>query len=273
MSEKSITSPSNPIIKKIRGLAQKKNRDDEKLFVAEGLRHILEAIDAGWRMDLIAYTPKAKDHPLTLKAIQAAQAQKATCLEVHPDVLSKVTSRENAQSVVAVFHQKWAESRAILDSAKLVVALDNVRDPGNLGTILRTGDAAGVDGYILIGACCDPFSQEAIRASMGSFARAKIAKTTEGQIIKDLAAWNGLAIGTHLNATHDYRDPVLYKARAMMILMGNEQAGLSDGLAGACRHLVRIPMQGGLDSLNLSIASAIMMYEAYRQRSMPPATG
>ncbi len=263
MAEKQITSAANPIIKKIKALALKKNRDEEQLFIAEGLRHITEAIENGWEMDLLAYTAKAKDHALTQAAIQYANTQKATCLDVDADVLTKITQRENSQSVIAVFKQRW-HSLADVAAEQFMVGLDNIRDPGNLGTILRTGDATGLNGVILIGATCDPYSPEAIRASMGSFARSKLVKCTEAEFIAWSKAYKGRIIGTHLNATEDYRGNV-YEF-PLLLLMGNEQNGLSDALGKTCSHLIRIPMQGTIDSLNLSIATGLMLYEVYRQK-------
>lgn len=263
MAEKQITSNANPLIKKIRALGLKKNRDEEQLFIAEGLRHITEAIENGWEMDLLAYTTKAKDHDLTKAAIAYAEKSRVACLDVSPDILTKVTQRENAQSVIAVFRQRWHSLQDVAQE-KFLVGLDNIRDPGNLGTILRTGDATGLNGIILIGQTCDPYSPEAIRASMGSFARSKIVKCTEAEFIAWSKNYKGRIIGTHLEASDDYRGDV-YEF-PLMLLMGNEQNGLSEALSKTCSHLIRIPMQGTIDSLNLSVATALMLYEVYRQK-------
>lgn len=262
MTEKYITSPANPLVKKVKSLTLKKFRDEEQLFIAEGLRHITEAIENGWQIDILTYTEKSKDHPLTQAAIQYAQQSQATCLLVHADILAKITQRENAQSVVAVFKQRWHKLHDIQDNA-FIVALDTIRDPGNLGTIMRTSDATGVDAIILIGQTCDPYSPEAIRASMGSFARTKLVRCSEKEFIEWAKEYKGQIMGTHLNAeSQDYR--IVSYERPLLLMMGNEQNGLSDALSKQCHQLIHIPMQGTIDSLNLSVATALMLYECYR---------
>jgi TrmH family RNA methyltransferase len=135
-----------------------------------------------------------------------------------------------------------------------------VRDPGNLGTIIRTADAAGCGGVILIDDCCDPYSVEAVRATMGSIFAVTLAKTSMAQFLAWRAGWPGSVVGTLLSAALDHRQAA-YRAPAL-ILMGNEQAGLSPELAKACDVNVKIPMRGRADSLNLAVATGIMVYAA-----------
>ena len=140
------------------------------------------------------------------------------------------------------------------------MALEQVRDPGNLGTIIRTCDAAGAGGVILIDDCCDPYSVEAVRATMGSVFAVSVTKTTTDAFLAWRETWPGSVIGTRLDAVHDYRAAPL--EHPALILMGNEQAGLTDRLAAACDVNVKIPMRGRADSLNLAIATGIMVYAA-----------
>jgi TrmH family RNA methyltransferase len=142
----------------------------------------------------------------------------------------------------------------------VLVALEQVRDPGNLGTILRTCDAAGVGGLILIGETCDPYSVEAVRATMGSIFAVRIARATADEFLAWRAGWPGSMVGTLLTATTDFR-AADYR-RPSLILLGNEQAGLTPELAAACDVNVKIPMRGRADSLNLSVAAGVMIYAA-----------
>ena len=135
-----------------------------------------------------------------------------------------------------------------------------MRDPGNLGTIVRTADAAGCGGVILVGDCCDPYSVEAVRATMGSVFAVKIAKATAPDFIAWRQAWPGSVVGTLLTATTDFR-AADYRAPTL-ILMGNEQAGLTPDLAAICDVNVKIPMRGRADSLNLAVATGVMIYAA-----------
>jgi len=138
------------------------------------------------------------------------------------------------------------------------VALQQVRDPGNLGTVIRTADAAGCGGVILVGDCCDPFSVEAVRATMGSIFAVKIAKVGVAEFIAWRKAWPGGVVGALLTANTDFR-AAAYRAPPL-ILMGNEQAGLPPELAAICDTTVKIPMRGRADSLNLAVATGVMIY-------------
>jgi len=138
------------------------------------------------------------------------------------------------------------------------VALQAVRDPGNLGTIVRTADSAGCGGVILVGDCCDPYSVEAVRATMGSIFAVPLVKASTAEFIAWRKTWPGSVVGTLLTATNGYRDAP-YRAPTL-ILMGNEQAGLPPDLAAVCDINVKIPMRGRADSLNLSVATGVMIY-------------
>ena len=258
-----VTSPANPEIKRIRGLALRKKREEEKLFVAEGLRHVTEALEAGWPLETLVYQAEAAERPKLAEALAATRSAGGLCLEVTEAVLSKMTKRDNPQMVVGVLRQRW-QALENLRPGKLWIALETVRDPGNLGTILRTADAVAADGVILIGETCDPYSPEAVRASMGSIVRVPLVRATLDQFLAWRAGWPGLVVGTHLSVQADYRE-VSYAA-PVLLLMGNEQAGLTEAAAAACDRLVRIPMAGGADSLNLSVATAVMLFEIARDR-------
>ena len=143
------------------------------------------------------------------------------------------------------------------------IALEEIRDPGNLGTIVRTADASGCSGLILIGDCCDPYSREAVRASMGSVFNMRLTRMSRDRFQTFAKVWPGEVIGTHLSATLDYRRT--YPAPTLLI-MGSEGPGMSETIAAGCSHLVRIPMTGSADSLNLSVATGLMLFEIQRKR-------
>jgi TrmH family RNA methyltransferase len=142
------------------------------------------------------------------------------------------------------------------------IALEAVRDPGNLGTIIRTADAVGAAGVILVGDTVDPFSTEAVRATMGSIFAVPLARASLGEFAALAARWGGTIVGTHLAATADYRT-VDYRTPVLLV-MGGEQAGLTDAAAKTARTLVKIPMAGKADSLNLAVATAVMLFEIKR---------
>jgi TrmH family RNA methyltransferase len=201
------------------------------------------------------------DHPLLKQAIAATLAADGEVIEVTQDILAKVSRRDNPQAVVGVFAQTFRPLAEVEPGpAACVVALHRVRDPGNLGTIVRTADAAGCGGVILVGDCCDPYSVEAVRATMGSIFAIPLYKTSVEAFLAWRAGWPGAVVGTLLSASVDHRHAD-YR-RPTMILMGNEQAGLPPQLAAACDVNVKIPMRGRADSLNLSVATGIMIYAA-----------
>ena len=248
-----ISSPSNPLVKHVKSLALKKNRDETGLFLVEGARHVADALDAGLEIDTLLYVGALQHEFRNIKARK---------VEVTGDILSKMTNRDNAQSVLGLFKQRTANISTI--SAGLWVALEQVRDPGNLGTIIRTADAVGAMGILLIGNTCDPFSAEAIRATMGSFARIKTATASVDEFLQWKKTYKGRVVGTHLNTDIDYRaaDYTL----PLMLVMGSESNGLSQAVSDACDQLVRIPMQGGTESLNLAVSTGVMLYEVCRSR-------
>jgi TrmH family RNA methyltransferase len=185
-------------------------------------------------------------------------------LEVSEKVLSSVTRRDNPQMVVGIFHSRWHPLAEVRPKAgETWVALDRVRDPGNLGTIIRTADAAGASGVILVGETTDPFSLETVRATMGSIFSVPVIRTAVADFVKWQKASGTNMVATHLKGAIDYRTAD-YKSRPVIVLMGNEQAGLPDELADAAGTKVRIPQQGRADSLNLAVATGVMLFEARR---------
>ena len=259
----SITSLANPLVKEIRGLALPKNRKASGLFVAEGLKLIADAVEAGWPIRTLVHASAVADEALVARLAARAHAHGGRVVAVSEAVLGKITRRENPQTVVGVFAQKLTPPAAVTPRPDGIwVALENIRDPGNLGTIIRTLDAVGGEGVVLVGDTVDPFSIEAVRATMGSIFHVTLTRAGAVEFADLVKRWPGAVIGTHLKATADYRK-VEYRAPAL-IVMGGEQAGLTLTLAGLCETLVKIPMAGKADSLNLAVATGVMLFEAMR---------
>jgi TrmH family RNA methyltransferase len=210
-----ITSLSNPTVKAARGLHLRKEREESGLFLAEGLKIVAEAFEHGRTPRILMYGPDAKDHALVRRIADATSQAGGEVIEVNRDILEKVSRRDNPQTVVAVFEQVFAPLAALEPrSADVWVALQAVRDPGNLGTIVRTADAAGCGGVILVGDCCDPFSVEAVRATMGSIFAVPLFKATVEEFLAWRNGWPGSVVGTLLTATvdqkgADYHHPTL----------------------------------------------------------------
>jgi RNA methyltransferase, TrmH family len=256
-----ITSLANPTVKAVRALHLRKERDASGLFVAEGLKTVTEGVEQGQAPQILLYGPEAADHPLLKAALAATRAGGGEAIEVTEAILAKVSRRDNPQAVVGVFRQAFRPLDVIEPhAAPCFVALHRVRDPGKLGTIVRTADAAGCGGVILVGECCDPYSVEAVRATMGSIFAVPLTRASEAEFAGWRARWPGSVVGTLLSAEVDYR--AADYARPVLILMGNEQQGLPSEMARLCDVNVKIPMRGRADSLNLAVATGIMIYAA-----------
>ncbi|MCA1491030.1 TrmH family RNA methyltransferase [Sinorhizobium alkalisoli] len=261
---KEVTSLVNPVIKDIRALSQKKHRDETHAFMAEGLKLVIDALDLGWKIRTLVYAKAAKGKPQVEQVAARTIAKGGLVLEVSEKVISTVTRRDNPQMVVGIFEQRY---RALKDiqpqEGETYVALDRVRDPGNLGTIVRTADAAGASGVILVGETTDPFSLETVRATMGSIFAMPIARASAEDFVKWQKSADVRVVATHLAGSVDYRT-IDYRSKPVVLLMGNEQAGLPVELARQATALARIPQAGRADSLNLAIATGIMLFEARR---------
>ncbi len=260
-----ITAYSNPLIKRVRQLREKRHRREEGLFLAEGLRILTEARETGRLPQFLFYARDSAAHPLVTALIADVEAAGGEAIETVPDILSKLSGKDNPQAVVGVFAE-FARSLASLDrpSADIWLVAERLRDPGNLGTILRTGDAVGAGGLILIGECVDPFSVEAVRASMGALFTVPIVQCDWADFIAWLRAGPGQLVGLSLDTKTHYR--AADYAAPTFLLTGNEAQGMPDDYAAACDLLVKIPMLGKADSLNAAVATAVMAYEVLGQR-------
>jgi len=254
-----VTAFSNSTVKLMRSLRDKKARRAEGLFLAEGLRILTEARDSGRLPEIVAFSAEGAKHPLAAEIIAAVEAAGGDAIETTPDILSKMSGKDNPQMLVGAYRQPDASLERIDRSASpLWLVAQALRDPGNIGTILRTGDAVGAGGLILIDDCADPFSVEAVRASMGALFTQQVASARWPEFMRWLRSGEGQLIGTSLKATHDYLEADYQQP--CFLLIGNEQQGLPEAYEAECDLLVKIPMAGRADSLNAAIAAAVMAF-------------
>lgn len=258
---KPITSLTNDRVKAIRALEMRKVRKETGLFVAEGASLLVTARDNGFVPETLVYQAGAAASGIARGLVTHALNAGSEVLEVSEAVLAKLASKDNPQTVLGVFKQRFVAPPEPNEVAakETWLALEEVRDPGNLGTIIRTADAVGCAGVILVGTTCDPYALESIRATMGSIFAVPIAKMEHSAFLQLAKDWPGDVIGTHLTARDDFRNGD-YRG-PQLIVMGSEGPGLSSSAAAACSKLVKIPMAGKLDSLNLAIATALMLYQ------------
>jgi len=254
-----ITAFSNPLVKRVRSLRDKKHRRDAGLFLAEGLRILTEAREAGHLPDHLFFARGNDSHPLAASLIAATEGAGGEVIQTDSDILSKLSGKDNPGAVVGVYRELPTDlARLDRTAAPLWLVAERLRDPGNLGTILRTADAVGAGGLILVDDCVDPFSVEAVRASMGALFTIPIARAPWEAFHTWLRAGPGQLVGLALEGAVDYRAPDF--AAPVFLLTGNEAQGLPPGYAQACDVRVKLPMQGKADSLNAAVATAVMAY-------------
>ena len=258
-----ISSTANDTVKLLRSLERKRERAETGLFLAEGARHAEEALANGWSPAYAFASQAALERPQTRDLLLRMKSAGARVLTGTEKILATLSRKDNPQMVISAFRQRVSQLADFpKDGGRRFVALYEVRDPGNLGTVIRTADAAGCDGVILIGTTCDPFSIETVRATMGSLFAMRLAVTGFEDFIAWRTATNARMIAASMRGDHAH-DEARYDERSI-ILMGNEQSGLPMEVEAACDELVRIPMMGKADSLNLASAASVMIYEAWR---------
>jgi len=259
-----ITAFSNPLVRQVRALRDKRHRRETGLFLAEGLRILLEAEEAGILPLHLFHADAA--HPQVARLAARVEAAGGEAILTTRDILHKLSGKDNPQAVLGVYRQ-FDTGLAGVDrtAADLWLVAQSLRDPGNLGTALRTGDATGAGGLILLDDSADPFSVEAVRASMGALFTQRIVQARWDAFLPWLRGGPGQLVGLALDGSDHYR-AVRYAAPTFL-LVGNEAQGLPPAYAAACDHRIRIPMAGKADSLNAAVSLAVAAYEVVAQRS------
>lgn len=260
-----ITSRHNPSIKLIRSLRQRREREQTGLCFIEGIRIVAEAIQLGATVELLVTAPTLLTSPFGRQVVEEVRRSGIPCLEVSAEVFESFSAKDGPQGLGAVVRQRWQRIVEVVPGGELCwVALESVADPGNLGTILRTGDAVGAAGVILLGQATDPYDPAALRASMGAVFSQRLVRATSEELAQWKQEHNWYVVGTSGAALDDYQ-AVTYPA-PLVLLMGSEREGLSPQLRALCDGLVSIPMVGRSDSLNLAVSTGVVLYEIFNQR-------
>lgn len=255
-----ITGFSNPTVKALRALREKKHRKASGQFLAEGLRLLTDAREAGHLPQILVMASARDPHPLLTELERAVMAAGGQIIETSADILSKITGKDNPQAVAGVFSEFDTSLAAVdRDAAPIWLVAQAVRDPGNLGTMLRTGDAVGAGGLILIDDCADPFSVEAVRASMGAVFTQRVIQARWDEFLPWLRSGAGQLVAASLRDAVPYRGAPY--AAPCFILVGNESQGLPEAYEAQCDLRVTMPMRGRADSLNAAVAAAVLAYE------------
>lgn len=256
-----ITSFSNPLIKQIKRLRQKKYREREQLHFAEGLRTVLSAIESGVVIETIVYSPELLRSELALQTLAEQEEAGTRCQAISTSLFQSISERDNPVGLAAVISNRWYSIGDFqVDQDDIFVALMNVAEPGNLGTIFRTADAAGAAGLLLVGTVVDPYHPTTIKASMGTLYSMPFARLDDSEQLFTWAESMGLqTVATTARSGTNFRR-VEYSKPAILI-MGSEREGLDRQIIKRAGQIVTIPMKGGASSLNLAAATAIILFE------------
>ena len=257
-----ISSLTNNKVKLINSLYHRKYRKYLNLFVAEGVRICKEALESNWEIKYLLFNKANKDNLAIYDLVNDTTSLGGDAIAVSSQILSKLSHKDNPQNVLGVFTQKWHHLPNSIDN-KRIVTLENVKDPGNLGTILRTMDGMGARDCVLLNECTDPFSYESVRASMGAIFNINIIASNLEKFLKWKSDKNINLIGTSLKKAFNYTKTNW--ETPFVLAMGNEQNGLSDKLINNCDQLIKIPMLGKSDSLNLAVSTGILLYDSIRK--------
>mgnify|MGYP000008922161 FL=1 len=262
---KELSSVSNPIVKAAAELKQKKYRTEQQAFLVEGMRSVEEAVNCGIVKQLFVLKGTKTASARQAAIIAAAAAEGVELYEVTEPVMKKIADTETPQALTAVVAKQSAALEELAAAGGIVLVLDRIGDPGNLGTMIRTADAAGISGIVLLAGCTDIFAPKAVRSTMGSLLHIPVA---EGICEADFISWarkNGYEITVTCleNADSLYQTDL---QGPVAVVVGSEAEGVSDGLLEAAVKKVFIPMEGQAESLNAAVAAGIVMFECLRQR-------
>ena len=254
MQKPLIASPSNSLIKQARALRQKKARNESGLFLVEGIHHVGEVVEAGWEIESILYSSGVLTSPFAHDLISRFSFNPQP---VTAQVMETLADKENPQGIIAMVHQRKNQIKDV-KPFKRAMALVAPQDPGNVGTILRTLDAVGADALFLLDGGVELYHPSVVRASMGTLFWKPIIQTSFDEFVEWARKGNYQLIGTSAKADVEYQ--TLVPQVPWVLVLGNEQKGLSSHQTAACDVTVSLPMQGRVSSLNLAVAAGVLLY-------------
>lgn len=262
-----ITSLQNPIIKETTALHQKKYRAESGMFLAEGFKCVEEALRSGLEIKYVFVNSESNKQD---KFFELLETTKTQVYFVDEKIMKKISTTETPPEIVAVaFQKKFSLQDIFKQKNSLIIVLENIKDAGNLGTVIRTAKAADVSGIILTGDCTDIYNPKVIRSSAGNLWKLPVVYFKDtGNLRQEIEKFNScrfFATKVAENRNSKFYNEVDYKQPAV-IFFGSEAEGISDILANQADELIKIPMNKEIESLNLSISAGIIMYEAFRQR-------
>lgn len=264
-----ITSAANPLIKRVRMLAERKHRRRERAFVVQGIQPVWQAVEAGASVEMLLVAPELLRHPGAADMVARQEEAGTRVVRLSAGLFGRIAGRDGPTGLAAIVAMPSPTLDAVpVGHTSLFAVLHSPGNPGNVGTIIRTASATGADAVILVGPSADPYDPAAVKASMGAlFTTPVVVVQTAAEFLDwahrcgvRVAATSGRAGLTCWEA--DLRSP-------LAVLLGSEGEGLPDDLLAAADLRVGIPMTGTAESLNLAVAAGVMLYEARRRTGLP----
>jgi TrmH family RNA methyltransferase len=260
-----VSSSKNPVIKEVRSLKNRKSREEKKLFFVEGIKIIEEALKENAEIVRVLVSEEFVSREDSVPLMQIIESRGCKCFIIPGKLFKEISDTETPQGIMAVVRTKHSGIDEIIHQNSSLVILDTIQDPGNIGTIIRTADAAGFDGIIISKGCVDIYNPKVIRATMGSIFRMPF-HFSENLVdtIRILKSMDIRVIAAHLKGDKNYFE--LDMSGNIAVVIGNEANGIRDDVSVLADDLVRIPMAGRTESLNASVAAGLLIYEVLRQR-------
>ena len=254
-----ITSNQNSKLKLVRALmGRPKERREAGAFVAEGVRLVEEAVNAKWPIRFVLYDETLSERGVS--QVEGLRSRGVECEEVLPSVMKSLSDTESSQGILAILNESQLP---IPDSPSFILIPDQIRDPGNLGTLLRSANAAGVDAVLIPPETTDPFAPKVVRAGMGAHFRTPILSTSWEDIVGKLA---GLQV--YLADMDGESCWVTNLRQPLALIVGSEAEGASESARQLASQRIKIPMAGQTESLNAAVAGSVLMFEVMRQRNL-----
>ncbi|MES2460233.1 MAG: RNA methyltransferase [Armatimonadota bacterium] len=259
------SAQSASIVALSRLVRTREERSRTGLFYVEGMRFVSNAVKAGFQVEKLIVAPDYLTHPFGQRLAETLRERGTPCITVSGPLYQSMSRVEEPQGIAAVVRQRWEKLEDIQpEVGHPWVAVDTLRSPGNLGTILRTADAVGAAGILCVGPDIDPYEPAVVRATMGALFALRLVRTDEHSLIEWKRRTGLRLIGTSPAARADYQE-VDYTRKPVALWLGGERQGMTEIQKHLCDSVVRIPMVGRSDSLNVAIAAGVLLYEAFNQ--------
>jgi TrmH family RNA methyltransferase len=256
---------SASIVALSRLVLRREERDRTGLFYVEGMRFVSNAVKADFEIRQLIVAPELLTHPFGKRLAESLRERGIPCVHVSGSLYRSLSRVEEPQGIAAVVRQRWQKLEETLpEIGHPWIALDALRSAGNLGTILRTSEAVGAAGVLCVGPAIDLYEPAVVRATMGALFSLRFVRTTERELIEWKRRTGLRLIGTSPSAKADYQ-AVDYTRKPVALWLGEERQGMTGAHQGLCDGMIRIPMVGRSDSLNVAIAAGVVLYEAFNQ--------